>query len=1033
MSQVNYYPPPDIPRPDILYQHVNNGWTDLKYRLNANEVYRPAKALFTIQNLGQNNMALVARVEKTASISDAQKQAISSSNQQRTVVNSSREHETKERISLDPSTTGCILTGSMETKKEITEEPTELFQEPLASSGNDELQQHHASSISSTSFLNSAVSPSTQHQVLDSSYPMNTKQPGAEEYEFHDYKEQLYFTTSDATIIRNPSGSEQQFQAENTMSVTTSIVVQGVPQEAMSSSDIRSKQLPSNFVNNTLFRETKEKQKPRRFSETEEVSKSHYETSIDLSEFYPDLSTNTVSFFSLLTTVEPDIPMNLPVVNTESQGSAIQYSSDIHETSILENTKNSSGIVVVNQNNLSQTGKKLFQPIDITSTVEKQFVKPRNQSLLSFHFSMKNGTIIFNNVSSSKHTSKQETIPRSSAYFGSDTDESNISNNNTTLEETTHEETLVSTAMIFEESPVLGSYHGLSVGEILNVTNEKETLSNFGQETDSLHGRSNFEQHSPLTSRYYPELTSLSNGYYLEEQHLPSDLDTEGIASTEINEQNYQTTDIYLTNIYPSYESREVVEHGEVPDQLGHIDISQQEQIDKMKMSSDLHLSAIDITSTASDITQQSTVVTEMKSEVFNEIYEVKQTESSSTNAEETMPSMLLQITNEIPLSVAIISSTILAGIHRTEIPIKEITDDNHAASMNWYATSSIKLGESRQHVILPISEVKVDDEISDTSGLVSTTQESSEAINISAPTPPAIILLPPSVPLLAVTEISSDGYSTAEEGWQVNPSHIDKESSEDLLEATSSYLEEVSENDWNSQFKSEVPQSKILHNETADEIKNSGTSSYLSNFHEYKNDDDGSVMAIVDKNRQLIRNESPRNTPVTGNQSKISKARNTEKLASISSKDIVSTTFFPIPIMQNRYVSISPGYGTVESTKINEPQFIPQPLPPNSVKFPYTAQPFKPVLYQSYIPQKPFYTSFPKATIHRKESLNAPSSMFDLKKGRECCGGSGQGNGGSGYQSCGGGFVTNCSPYCLLLPCKLIITITLMLDHLEK
>ncbi|VDO25978.1 unnamed protein product [Brugia timori] len=384
-----------------------------------------------------------------------------------------------------------------------------------------------------------------------------------------------------------------------------------------------------------------------------------------------------------------------------------------------------------------------------------------------------------------------------------------------------------------------------------------------------------------------------------------------------------------------------------------------------MKMSSDLHLSAID--------------------------------------AEETMPSMLLQITNEIPLSVAIISSTILAGIHRTEIPIKEITDDNHAASMNWYATSSIKLGESRQHVILPISEVKVDDEISDTSGLVSTTQESSEAINISAPTPPAIILLPPSVPLLAVTEISSDGYSTVEEGWQVNPSHIDKESSEDLLEATSSYLEE---------------------------IKNSGTSSYLSNFHEYKNDDDGSVIAIV----SIIRNYL------------ILQTRNTEKLASISSKDIVSTTFFPIPIMQNRYVSISPGYGTVvisnlkllsfcfiESTKINEPQFIPQPLPSNSVKFPYTAQPFKPVLYQSYIPQKPFYTSFPKATIHRKESLNAPSSMFDLKKGRECCGGSGQGNGGSGYQSCGGGFVTDCSPYCLLLPCKLIITITLMLDHLEK
>uniref|UniRef100_A0A1I8EGD8 Uncharacterized protein n=1 Tax=Wuchereria bancrofti TaxID=6293 RepID=A0A1I8EGD8_WUCBA len=728
MSQVNYYPPPDIPRPDILYQHVYNGWTDLKYRLNASEMYHPAKALFTIRNLGQNNMALVTRVEKTASISDAQKQAISSSNQQRTVVNSSREHETKERTSVDPSTTATILTGSMETEKEVIEAPTELSQEPLASSGNDKLQQHHASSISSTFFLTSAVSPSSQHQVLDSS-SMNIKQPGAEEYEFHDssktYEEQLYFTTSDATIIRNPSGSEQQFQAENTMSVTTSIVMQRVPQEDMSSSDITSKQPSSNFVNSTLFNETKGKQKPSSFPETEEVSKSHYETSVDLSEFYPDLSTNIVS----LLTVEPDIPMNLPLVNTESQGSAIQYSSAIHETNILENTKTSSGILV-DQN------------------------------------------------------------------------------------KTAHEETFALTAMIFEESPVPESYHSLSVEEIPNVTNEKETLGNFGQETDSLQGGSNFEQQSPLTSRYYPEQTSISSGYYPEEQHLASDLDTEGISNTETNEQNYQTTDIYLTNVYPSYENREVVEHGEVPDQLGHIDISEQEQIDKTKMSSDLHLSGIVL-----------------------------------SDAEETMPSMLPQMTNEMSLSVAITPTTILAGgIHRTEIPVKEITNDNHAASMNWYATSSIKLGESRQHVILPISEVKIDNKVSDTSRLASTTQESLEAINISASTPPATILLPSSVSLLAVT-ISSDGYSTVEEGWQVNPSHIDKESSEDLLETISSYPEEVNGNDWNSQFKTEVPPSEILHNdllsETADEIKSSGVSSYLNNFHGYKDDDDGSVTAI--------------------------------------------------------------------------------------------------------------------------------------------------------------------------------------------
>ncbi|VDM21549.1 unnamed protein product [Wuchereria bancrofti] len=394
-------------------------------------------------------------------------------------------------------------------------------------------------------------------------------------------------------------------------------------------------------------------------------------------------------------------------------------------------------------------------------------------------------------------------------------------------------------------------------------------MGNFGQETDSLQGGSNFEQQSPLTSRYYPEQTSISSGYYPEEQHLASDLDTEGISNTETNEQNYQTTDIYLTNVYPSYENREVVEHGEVPDQLGHIDISEQEQIDKTKMSSDLHLSGIVL-----------------------------------SDAEETMPSMLPQMTNEMSLSVAITPTTILAGgIHRTEIPVKEITNDNHAASMNWYATSSIKLGESRQHVILPISEVKIDNKVSDTSRLASTTQESLEAINISASTPPATILLPSSVSLLAVT-ISSDGYSTVEEGWQVNPSHIDKESSEDLLETISSYPEEVNGNDWNSQFKTEVPPSEILHNdllsETADEIKSSGVSSYLNNFHGYKDDDDGSVTAIV--------------------------TRSAEKFASISSKDIASTTFLPISIMQNRI-----RYGTIESKKINEPQFVPQPLSSNS------------------------------------------------------------------------------------------------------
>uniref|UniRef100_A0A1I7VF21 Protein kinase domain-containing protein n=1 Tax=Loa loa TaxID=7209 RepID=A0A1I7VF21_LOALO len=873
-SQVNFYPPPDISRPDILYQRVNNGRTDLKYRLNANEVHHSAKALFTIRNLGQNNTALTTGVQKTA---------ISSSNQQQAIANSSREREIEMGISLQSSTTGSIPTESMENgKDEVTEVPIELPyapQKPLVSSGNNELQQQHTSSTSSTVFLTSIVSTSTQHQVLVSSYPMETKQSEAEEYEPPNfsitYEEQPYFTTSNAIIIHNPSSNEQQFQAENTTSVTTPTIIQevSVSQRTVLLPNITSERMPSNLINKALSSETTENQEKSSFFETQETLESRYGsdmmlgTSAHINESYTDVSIDTVSSL----TVEPDIAVNVPTATTELRGSSVQYSGDNYETNILEDTKNSSG--TIDRNNSLQTERILIRPIDVVSSYDKQLVKPRIQSLLPFHFSMKNGTIVSNNVPSNRQMSlKQETISKSFTHHKSDTDKSNVSS---TLVVITHKQTFTPATVTSEQWPGLRSNHSLSAEEIPNITNEKETLGNFGQEADDLQGTSNSKQQS-----------SFNGGYYPEEQHSFADLNTKGSSSdtAETDEQNSQTNDIHLTNFYPSYENEEMIERGKIPVQLGHTDIIEDEQINKMKTSSDLHPSSIDASGITNGTTHQSIMVIEMESETFKEIHEIKQTVSSSPSDEtsfnissqlipsnetvslnkdtkELMPSVFPQMTNRLPPTFTVTPASILAGIHRTEMPVKETTHDNHVTSLNWYS------GESSQRVSLPVSKL----EVSDTSSLTSetntiTTQKPSRTINISASTSPAIMLIPSSVPLSTATEFSSAvaaaqhertaiDHSAVEESSKVHPFHGGP--SEGLVGTVSSYPKGVLENDWSSQFKTEVSPSEILHSDplsgTAEQqIKKTGTSSYANNVggHEDGGNYDN-VMAIV----SVIRN----------------------------------------------------------------------------------------------------------------------------------------------------------------------------------
>lgn len=48
----------------------------MKHRLNATEMYRPAKVSFIIRNLGQNSTTLGTDIEKTTIISNVQKQGL---------------------------------------------------------------------------------------------------------------------------------------------------------------------------------------------------------------------------------------------------------------------------------------------------------------------------------------------------------------------------------------------------------------------------------------------------------------------------------------------------------------------------------------------------------------------------------------------------------------------------------------------------------------------------------------------------------------------------------------------------------------------------------------------------------------------------------------------------------------------------------------------------------------------------------------------------------------------------------------------
>lgn len=503
--------------------------------------------------------------------------ATDSFNEQRTTTNSSGEREVEVGIFQQSSTTESISTENVKTGKEVaTEIPVEPIyapQELSTSSGNNELQQQHSSSISSTFFLASTVSASTQHQALDSSYLMATKQPKLEEYE------PSYFTTSNAIIIHNPSSSKQQFQAQNTIPITTPTTMQktSISQETVPLPDITSKQLLSNFVNNNissfaidaLSNETTKEQTTSNFSETQEISGSYYgsnlifETSTHINEYFPNSSTNTVPS----SIVKLDISTNLRAANTKSQGSAVQHSGDYHERNILGNTKNSADML--DRNNSQQIEKNLFRTTNISSFA-KNPVKPRIQLLLPSHFSSRNGNTISNNVSSIRQISlKQETISRSFKYFGSDAVKSNRSNGNT-LVVTTHEETFTPTATS-DGISTLGSQHSLSVDDIPDVTDEKATLDNFGQQTDDLEDGSNSEQQS-----------SLSDGYYLEEHHSFTNLDTKSSTGNiaGIDEKNSQTNGtFYLTKVFPYYENEEIVKHGESPVRLGYTDISEQEQV----------------------------------------------------------------------------------------------------------------------------------------------------------------------------------------------------------------------------------------------------------------------------------------------------------------------------------------------------------------------------------------------------------------------------------------------------------------------
>uniref|UniRef100_A0A158Q829 Protein MGA2 n=1 Tax=Elaeophora elaphi TaxID=1147741 RepID=A0A158Q829_9BILA len=999
-SQVNFHPAPDISQPDVVYQRVIRGRTDLKYRSNASEGHRPVKILFTIRNLGQDKNVLTNSVEKTAIISDAGKQDTGSSNEYQTIANSTQEWETETGIPLESSTTESISTESMETGKEkATDVPTELPYapelpyEPLESFGYNELQQQHISSTFST-FLPQplTVSASTQPQELVfSSYPNQPK-----------------------------SGKQES---------TDMIKIDDVSPEAISLPDATPSELTSSFINNNILSstvdalssKTTKKKKTSGFLETHEPSENLYgsnltpETSAHINESYPDLSTNAVP--SLIVT--SDISMNPSAANASTE-----YSGD--------------------------------RTIDVSfSSSDKQFVKPRIQSLLPFHFSMRNGTFVSNNASSDKQMFfKQETIPESSSYFGSNADKSN---SNATSVVTTDKQTFAPTTTS-QGTFMHESHHNASVDEIPNVTNKEETFNNFGPETDD------------LQSGYDPEQqSSLDGGYHQEEGYSFYDLDTKDGSDNiaEIDEENSQISDIYSTKVLPSYQNKEVSEYSKVPVQLSKKEISEEEQNNEITTNSDLHppsiafysasfytmttpsppttdefnevtgegllkpteysadivakYSATDITS---GTTQPSTMITEIEPEALKEIYEIEQTKSSSLSysqftpsneisssnpdSTEITPSVFPQMTEEMSSTNMITPTSILAGIHRTEVPVKEITDDGHATLMNWLVTSSMKLGESNQHFILPIFDLKTG--VSDSSGLIIDTsaireEESSETIDVSTSTFPENTQSPSSTPLSVVTEIPPTAVVVQDERTVIDhlrstedsnvnaPLRVDKETSEGLMKAVSIYPKKLNENEQES----------------------------AAGDYAHHQNSESNTEAETPPDQLPSGAASERKTETTRNEKKF------------IDNAIIPTIFPSIPTVQNRYVSISPGYDTLGLAEVNQLRFIPQPLPPqlpNSMKSPYIAQPFNPIPYQSYIPLNPIYTGLPKVPVQSAQPFSTQTSMFDLKSDQKCC----DSNSSSGYSSCGDGFTTDCSsPYCLLLPCKLATFIIQMFDHSEQ
>uniref|UniRef100_A0A8R1XTR2 Uncharacterized protein n=1 Tax=Onchocerca volvulus TaxID=6282 RepID=A0A8R1XTR2_ONCVO len=960
-SQVKYHPPPDIPRPDPSYRRINKKRRVLKDRLNASEVFHSAKVSFTIRNLGQNYMAFANNVEKSTNISDTRIQATGNFIEQQTAANSNREYKTEVGTFMQSSVTESISTGNMEIGKgEIIDIPAELPhipQESAASYGNNELQQQHASP-SSTFFLASTISALTQ--TLDSSDFMKTKEPKSDGHEFtvlnNTHEEESYFTSSNATISITTTNSPSLENFKVTQNTPA-------PQETVPLSDVISEQLvpifvkknTSSFAIDTLSSENTEKQRTGSFPTTNQILESYYgsnmsleTTSTSISEFEPNLSTSTVP------------SLKLPTGKIEPQESATQYSGDNHEANTLENRKNFSD--AMDLNNSSQIGKNLIRTID-ASSFDKMHAKPRIHSLLPFHSSTKN--VSDKASSSTQISSKQETISRNITVFGSDIVESNTSNDNSKLVITTHEEMISVPTTMTSARP--GSYQSLPIEEIPNVTNEMETLGDFEQEASNLQDGFNLQQQSLLNGESF------------------SNLDTEDSTGNivDIDEPKSQT------KVLPSYENKEVVAIQSI-----HADNFKQEQVNEEMVRSDPLSSNIDwhSTSTQTMIVTSSPPLSLSTTNGFNDVDsdELLKSIENSTNLassnedpKEVTSLMFSQLGKGESSAVVVTPSSILMEIRRTAIPIKETTHDDHALSMNWYTTSLMKFEESNQHVILPISEPKMHGEIPHIHTDAITTEEPSETINLSATT-----FSPLSIPAVIQYERTLTGQSIVNEGFKVNPSlHVNEKISE-LVETISSYPEEMNENEkkvattddvdhWDSQFNTEISRPYNGLPETTSEQETQ------------KNPPPYPPETLFQQSIFLIRQYK-------------TEMRAFRLDTALLFHQLIKLAVIWTAIMRQ---SLRP----VE-VKEPEPQYGSQSLPqqlPNSVRFSHKAQPFSSRPYQAYVPSNSIYTGLPKETIQITQLRSASAPIFGLESDRKCCGDSGQAN----------GLATSCSPQCLLLP----------------